>query len=180
MPIYDAHECAVNTSLAVIPSARSWRRRRRCLVLVAVMAGAAAQAADAPAPAAGAADKLSAARAQVAAKRWPEALTELRQLGDGTSADWNTLMGYVLRKSSPPDLDGAERHYGEALRIDPQQRGALEYSGELALIKGDLPRAEQRLAALDKACMFGCEEYSDLKEAVKRYKAAGNRYSPRN
>ena len=125
MPIYDAHECAVNTSLAVIPSARSWRRRRRCLVLVAVMAGAAAQAADAPAPAAGAADKLSAARAQVAAKRWPEALTELRQLGDGTSADWNNLMGYVLRKSSPPDLDGAERHYGEALRIDPRQRGAL-------------------------------------------------------
>ena len=83
-----------------------------------------------------------------------------------------------LRKGSPPDLDGADRHYREALRIAPAHRGALEYSGELALMKGDLPQAEQRLAALDKACTFGCEEYTDLKQAVQRYKAAGNRYQP--
>lgn len=180
MPIFDAHDSVEKVSLSVIPRARGWRRTRRCLVLVAVMAGATSQAANAPAPAAGGADKLGIARAQVAAKRWPEALAELRQLGDSNSADWNNLMGYVLRKSSPLDLEGAERHYGEAVRIDPRHRGALEYSGELALIEGDLLRAEQRLAALDKACLFGCEEYSDLKEAVKRYKAAGNRYSPRD
>jgi len=24
---------------------------------------------------------------------------------------------------------------------------------------------------LDKVCTFGCEEYSDLKEAIKKYKA---------
>ena len=150
MPICHAHECAVNTSLAVIPSARSWRRTRRCLALVAVMPGAAAQTVDAPAPAAGAADKLSAARAQVAAERWPEALTELRQLGDGTSADWTNLMGDVLRKSSPPDLDGAECHYGEALRIDPWHCGALEYSGEQALIKGDLQKWRRKSEQRDK------------------------------
>ena len=180
MPIFDPRECAMNTAVTLSLGARRWQRTRRCLMLVAVLAGATAQAADAPAPAKAAADKLGAARALVAAKRWPEANAELRQLGDSASADWNNLMGYVMRKSSPPDLEGAERHYGEALRIDPRHRGALEYSGELALIKGDLPRAEQRLAALDKACMFGCEEYSDLKESVQRYKAAGNRYLPRN
>ena len=41
---------------------------------------------------------------------------------------------------------------------------------------GNLPMAEQRLAALDKACFLPCEEYSDLKRAVARYKAAGNKY----
>ena len=36
---------------------------------------------------------------------------------------------------------------------------------------GDLAKAEQRLAALDKACRFGCPEYSDLKKAIAQYKA---------
>ena len=31
---------------------------------------------------------------------------------------------------------------------------------------GNLAMAEQRLAALDKACFLPCEEYSDLKKAV--------------
>ncbi len=66
--------------------------------------------------------------------------------------------------------------YNEALRIDPKHRGALEYSGELYLILGDLAKAEQRLATLDKVCTFGCEEYTDLKKAVARFKAAGNKY----
>ena len=125
-----------------------------------------------------ASDPLAAARTQVAARRWVDAITELKRLNATTSADWQNLMGYCLRKGSPPDLDGADRHYREALRIAPAHRGALEYSGELALMKGDLPQAEQRLAALDKACTFGCEEYTDLKQAIQRYKAAGNRYQP--
>ena len=77
---------------------------------------------------------------------------------------------------SSPDLDAAERHYNEALRIAPQHRGALEYSGELYLMKGDLASAEKRLAALDKECLFGCEEYTDLKKAIEHFKAAGNRF----
>ena len=135
-------------------------------------------AADSPPSSTKADDKLAAVRTQVAAKRWPDALAELRKLNDGASADWQNLMGYVLRKGSPPDLDGADRHYREALRIDPRHRGALEYSGELALIRGDLAGAEHKLAALDRVCLFGCEEYTDLKQAVQRFKAAGNRYTP--
>jgi hypothetical protein len=41
---------------------------------------------------------------------------------------------------------------------------------------GNLPMAEQRLAALDKACVLSCEEYRDLKKAVASYKANGNKY----
>ena len=137
-----------------------------------------ARAADTAPANAKADDKLAGVRVQVAAKRWPDALAELRKLNDTASADWHNLMGYVLRKGSLADLDGADRHYREALRIEPRHRGALEYSGELALMRGDLAGAEQKLAALDRVCLFGCEEYTDLKQAVQRFKAAGNRYVP--
>lgn len=133
------------------------------------------RAADTPAvePAA---DKLAQARVHIKAKQWAAAIDELKRVNDTGNANWNNLMGYSLRKQATPDLDGAERFYNEALRIDPKHRGALEYSGELYLMKGDLSSAEKRLAALDKACTFGCEEYTDLKNAVARFKAAGNKH----
>ncbi len=116
-------------------------------------------------------DKLDGVRAQIAAKNFPGAIDELKRLNDTGDADWNNLMGYSLRKAPTPDFAGAEKFYNEALRIDPRHRGALEYSGELYLQTGDLAKAEQRLAVLDKACRFGCAEYSDLKKAVAQYKA---------
>jgi len=85
--------------------------------------------------------------------------------------------GYSLRKAPTPDFAGAGKFYDEALRIDPRHRGALEYSGELYLQTGDLARAEQRLAALDKACFLPCAEYSDLKKAIAQYKANGGKVS---
>jgi tetratricopeptide (TPR) repeat protein len=122
-------------------------------------------------------DKLSAARTQIEAKNWTAAIAELKRVNDTGSADWNNLMGYSLRKGPTPDFAGAEKFYNEALRIDPRHRGALEYSGELYLQTGDLARAEQRLATLDKLCTFGCEEYDDLKKAIARYKANGSKAS---
>ncbi len=134
-------------------------------------------AADTPSPApAAAADKLAAARTQIAAKNWPAAIDELKKANDTGSADWNNLMGYSLRKAKTPDYAAAEKYYNEALRIDPLHRGALEYSGELQLITGNLPKAEERLAALEKACKAACEEYTDLKNSVARFKANGNKY----
>ncbi len=122
------------------------------------------------------ADTLSAARAQIAQKKWAAAVDELKKVNDTGSADWNNLMGYSLRKGTPPDYAGAEKFYDAALRIDPKHKGALEYSGELYLITGNLPQAEQRLATLDKVCRLPCEEYTDLKKAVARYKANGNKH----
>ena len=127
-----------------------------------------------PSPAA--ADKLGPARAQIAAKQWRGAIDELKRINDVGSADWNNLMGYSLRKAKTPDYEGAEKYYNDALRIDPRHRGALEYSGELYLIKGDLAKAEERLQALDKACRLPCDEYTDLKKAVQAYKSNGNKY----
>ena len=81
------------------------------------------------------------------------------------------MLAYSLRKKQPPDLVGAEKYYQAALKIDPDHRGALEYYGELKLMNKDLPGAESLLARLDKACFFGCEEYTDLKEAIQKYKS---------
>jgi Flp pilus assembly protein TadD len=151
---------------------------RRQTVVAAMLLAAAfnpSWAAD-TAPPAAKVDNLTAARAQIAQKNWPAAVAELQRVNDTGNADWNNLMGYSLRKSATPDYAAAEKFYDEALRLSPQHRGALEYSGELYLIKDDLPKAEARLAALDKACTLPCEEYTDLKKAVARYKANGNKY----
>ena len=129
-----------------------------------------------PTAAPAARDTLAAARGLIAEKRWAAAIEELKRVNATDNADWNNLMGYSHRKAPAPDLPAAERYYDAALRLQPQHRGALEYSGELFLMRGDLARAEERLGQLDKACRLPCEEYTDLKKAVARYKANGNRY----
>ncbi|MDO9073650.1 MAG: tetratricopeptide repeat protein [Rubrivivax sp.] len=122
-------------------------------------------------PARPAADPLTAARGHIGGGRWAAALAALRRLNTSGDADWNNLMGYALRKQAQPDLDGAQRHYDAALRINPKHLGALEYAGELALMRGDLATAETHLAALVRLCTTPCEPLDDLKQAVDAYKA---------
>ena len=110
-------------------------------------------------------------RQLIEAKNFDQAISVLSQADDKQSADWHNLMGYSLRKKSPPNLPEAEKHYQAALAKEPKHRGALEYYGELLLLKNDLAGAETMLNRLDKACTFGCEEYRDLKKSVLQYKA---------
>ena len=149
--------------------------RPRLTVAALVLAAANAHAADMDPPVPRS-DRLAVARAWIAEKKWDAAIAELRRIDDRGSADWNNLMGLGLRKAHPPDLAAAERHYDEALRIDPRHRGALEYSGELYLMQGRLARAEERLASLDRICLLPCDEFTDLKKAVARFKGNGNRH----
>ena len=88
---------------------------------------------------------------------------------DPTNADGYNLLGFSYRKLGNADL--AFKNYNAALEIDPSHRGANEYIGELYLELGDLAAAEKHLKVLDEACFFGCEAYSDLKTAIKNYKA---------
>ncbi len=85
------------------------------------------------------------------------------------SADVHNWLGYALRNLKR--YDAALKHYRIALRLEPRHRGANEYLGELYLVLGQLEKAEERLAVLDRACLFGCEEYTELKEAIEAYKA---------
>lgn len=112
---------------------------------------------------------LTDARASMKSNNYDQALKQLQSADEVNSADWNNLMGYSLRKKQPPDLAASEKYYQAALKIDPSHRSAMEYYGELLLMKQDLPGAEAMLARLDKACLFGCEEYSDLKASIAKY-----------
>jgi Flp pilus assembly protein TadD len=114
---------------------------------------------------------LTEVRTSIKSEKYDRAIKQLQGANEISSADWNNLMGYSLRKKQPPDLAGAEKYYQAALKIDPNHRGALEYYGMLKLINNDLPGAEALLARLDKVCTFGCEEYSDLKGAIQKYKS---------
>ena len=108
---------------------------RACAAALLAFAAAAAWAADGG----GGNDALAPAREHIASKRWEEALVSLREVSDPGNPDWHNLMGYSLRKAKTPDLAGSEKYYDQALRIDPKHLGTLEYSGELYLMKGELP-----------------------------------------
>ena len=108
----------------------------------------------------------------IKAKSWDEAIKFLQSAArtEPANADVQNLLGYAYRNQKKFEL--AFRHYGEALRLDPKHRGAHEYIGEAYLQVNDLPKAREHLAALDRICFFGCEEYTDLKKAVAGYEAS--------
>ena len=110
------------------------------------------------------------ARNAIKAGNYEKAIELLTEADQKKSADWHNLMGYSLRKKAVPNLNEAEKYYITALNLDSTHRGALEYYGELLLLKNDLSGAEKMLARLDKACMFGCEEFQDLKKSIQQYK----------
>jgi tetratricopeptide (TPR) repeat protein len=114
---------------------------------------------------------IQAAQAAIAQKNWGAAqATLLKALATNPqNADYHNLYAYSLRKSTNPDMDIVFSHYDEALRLNPKHRGAHEYMGEAYLLVNKLPKAKEQLAALDKLCLFRCEEYSDLKKAIASY-----------
>ena len=124
-------------------------------ILSAVVIALAAQHAfwpPTPTPPSRSPDKLAEARAQIDAKKWSGAIDELQARQRPGQRRLEQPDGLQPAQGARRPTRGAEKFYNEALRIDPNHRGALEYSGELYLMKGDLARAEERLAALDKAC----------------------------
>lgn len=133
------------------------------------LASMAADTTTAPGPATS--TGLGQARQAIEVKNYDSAIKLLQLAEDKASADWHNLMGYSLRKKTPPDWPAAEKHYQMALEKDPKHRGALEYYGELLLTKNDLPGAEALLQRLEKACFFGCEELRDLRKSVAEFKA---------
>ena len=87
------------------------------------------------------------------------------------NADYHNLLAYSIRKGPDPDMSKVFQHYNEALRIDPKHKGANEYLGEAYLMVGNLPKAKEQLATLDKLCFFSCKEYSELKKSIAEYEA---------
>ena len=115
---------------------------------------------------------LTEARQAIKAENFEAAIELLNKYSEQKNlADWNNLMGYTYRKKTSPDLVEAENYYQTELQIDPKHKGALEYYGELLLLKNDLAGAESLLKRLDNICIFSCEEYRDLKKSIQVYKS---------
>jgi Tfp pilus assembly protein PilF len=113
------------------------------------------------------------ASAKVDATDYRGAMTILDKIiaKDPHNPDALNLMGFCDRKLG--NTDEALEYYNKALAIKPNHVGANEYLGELYLELKDLPKAEERLKVLAKACN-GCQEQQELKEKIEKYKAANN------
>jgi Flp pilus assembly protein TadD len=108
---------------------------------------------------------LTAARAKIKAKDYQAALVELRTLADTNQhADVYSLLGFSLRQAG--DYTTALTFYKKALDFDANHKGAHEYLGELYVETGQLPKAREQLAALEKLCPQGCEEREDLEKVL--------------
>jgi tetratricopeptide (TPR) repeat protein len=95
---------------------------------------------------------------------------------DDRNANAYNWLAYSTRRSGDPAK--SIPIYEKALAIDPKHRGEHEYIGEAFLALGDLPKAKEHLAVLDKLCFLPCDEYSDLKKAVREYETSGGRVRP--
>ena len=111
--------------------------------------------------------ELQQARALISQKNWPAAVVVLEPyvVSKPKSADGFNLLGYSYRNLRR--LDEAMLAYKQALSLDPDHRGAHEYIGIAYIQLGQMDKARQHLGALDKLCLFSCEEYRDLKKAIE-------------
>ena len=113
---------------------------------------------------------FSAGVTAIAAKNWQQVIASMGTViqRDPKNADaWN-YMGYAFRQMG--EMDKSFKQYETALQLDPKHRGAHEYLGEAYLQVGKLAKAEEQLKVLDKLCFLPCEEYSDLKKHIAKYK----------
>jgi len=104
---------------------------------------------------------------------WASAQAMLRDAlaANPQNANYHNLYAYSVRKGANPDMNVVFKHYNEALRLDPKLKGAHEYIGEAYLQVGNVAKAKEHLAQLDKICFFSCAEYTELKKAIADYEA---------
>jgi hypothetical protein len=131
----------------------------------ALAAGGGGDGSSTAAPADPVLERVSAATAR---KDWPAAQAILKDAvaRSPRNAEYHNMYAYVVRKGANPDMSLVFRHYNEALALDPKHRGAHEYIGEAYLMVKNVGKAKEHLAQLDKLCLFSCQEYTDLKNAI--------------
>jgi tetratricopeptide (TPR) repeat protein len=86
---------------------------------------------------------------------------------DDQNADVFNLLGYSHRKIEL--YEEALEYYLTALELDPAHLGANEYLGELYLETDQPDKAAEQVAMLETLCPEGCEELTELQEALVAY-----------
>ena len=103
-------------------------------------------------------------------EKYQQAIVELDNAisEDPDDPDLLNLVAYSHRQLNRFEI--ALNYYRKALQIEPDHRGANEYLGELYLHLGQVEKAEERLAVLDKECFWGCKEFDKLERAIEVYR----------
>ena len=111
--------------------------------------------------------ELTRARELIGKNDWGSAVTRLESFtrSNPANADGFNLLGYSYRNLKR--YDESLVAYKQALKLEPSHRGAHEYIGVAYIQMGQLDKAKEHLNALDKICLFSCEEYRDLKKAYE-------------
>jgi tetratricopeptide (TPR) repeat protein len=118
---------------------------------------------------------FAAGKRAIVAGDWNGAIKALASAGlrDDRNADIQNYLGYAYRRLR--QLDPAMRHYQRALALNPRHRSAHEHLGEAYLVQGDLAKAGEHLAILERICIIPCEEYDDLRRAIAEYNKIARR-----
>jgi tetratricopeptide (TPR) repeat protein len=118
---------------------------------------------------------FAAGKKALVAEDWTGAIAALKlaAVRDPYNADIQNYIGYAYRRLR--QLGPAMQHYQQALVLNRRHRSAHEHLGEIYLVLGDAPKAEQQLAILEDICLIPCIETDDLKRAISAYKTLAMR-----
>jgi tetratricopeptide (TPR) repeat protein len=118
---------------------------------------------------------FAAGKRAMAAGNWNVAIKALTSAGlrDARNPDIQDYLGDVYRRLRQSDR--AMQYYERALALNPRHRSAHQHLGEAHLLQGDLAKASEHLATLERICLIQCEEYDDLKQAIAGYGKLGKR-----
>ena len=99
------------------------------------------------------------------AERYDEALAVLNKMKNSNTAVALNYRGYVTRHLGR--VDEGIGYYLRSVKLDPRYAQVREYLGEAYVIKGDMSKAREQLAAIRTICgNTECEEYEDLAKAI--------------
>ena len=88
---------------------------------------------------------------------------------DEEDAEAYNLLGYIERQLQNYIL--AIKFYKRALAINNDFIGAHHYIAMAYLELDDIEKAKYHLNQLDLICLFGCEDYFEVKNKIKFYEA---------
>ncbi len=79
-------------------------------------------------------------------------------------ADGWTLLAFSSRKLG--SYANAEKYYEKALELDPENKAALEYQGELYVVTNRSELANENLIKLESLCPKSCDELEKLQDFI--------------
>ena len=79
-------------------------------------------------------------------------------------ADGWTLLAFSSRKLG--SYANAEKYYETALELDPENKPALEYQGELYVVTNRPQLANENLKKLESLCPKSCDELEKLQDFI--------------